>query len=58
MYSFTLSVMGLYVISLYRGIGLLGGLFHSTSTTQVFQIFIFGISSVIILLTSFYPRKV
>ena len=57
-YCFLLSVLGLYLVSLYRGIGLLGGLFHTTSTTQVFQIFIFFVSSSIILLTSFYPRKV
>ena len=57
-YSFLLSVLGLYIVSLYRGIGLMGGLFHTTSTTQVFQIFIFFISSAILLLTSFYPRKV
>ena len=57
-YCFFLGVLGLYLVPLYRGIGLLGGLFHTTGTTQVFQIFIFFISSIIILLTSFYPRKV
>jgi NADH-ubiquinone oxidoreductase chain 2 len=41
-----------------KGIGIFGGLFHSTCTTNVFHIFIFLISSVILLLTSFYPRKV
>ena len=51
-------MLGLYLVSLYRGVGLLGGLFHTTSTTQIFQIFIFFISSSIVLLTSFYPRKV
>ena len=43
---------------LHRDVGLLEGLFHTSGTTQVFQIFIFLISSIIILLTSFYPRKV
>ena len=43
---------------LNTGIGLFGGLFHSTSTTNVFHIFILLISSIILLLTSFYPRKV
>jgi len=43
---------------LNKGIGIFGGLFHSTCTTSVFHIFILLISSVILLLTSFYPRKV
>lgn len=40
------------------GIGLFGGLFHTTSTTQIFHIFIFLISAAILQLTGFYPRKV
>ena len=48
----------LYIPSLGRGIGLFGGLFHATSITQIFHIFIIIISSIIIQLTSFYPRKV
>lgn len=40
------------------GIGLYGGLFHATPITQVFHIFIFFISAIILLLTAFYPRKV
>jgi len=43
---------------LNKGIGLLGGLFHNTATTYSFHIFIFLITSVILILTSFYPRKV
>ena len=43
---------------LNKGIGIYGGLFHSTSTTNVFHIFILIMSSVILLLTAFYPRKV
>jgi len=43
---------------LNKGIGIFGGLFHTTSITTSFHIFIFIISSVILLLTSFYPRKV
>lgn len=43
---------------LNKGIGIYGGLFHSTSTTSFFHIFILLISSVILLLTAFYPRKV
>lgn len=41
-----------------KGIGLFGGLFHATSTTQIFQMFIFLISAAILQLTSFYSRKV
>ena len=41
-----------------KGVGLFGGLFHATSTTQVMQIFIFLISAAILQLTGFYPRKV
>ena len=48
----------LYFLFLNKGIGIYGGLFHSTSTTSVFQLFILLVSSVILLLTAFYPRKV
>lgn len=48
--------MSLSVIS--KGIGLHGGLLHITSITQVFHIFVFFISILILQLTSFYPRKV
>ena len=48
----------LYLISLGRGIGLFGGLFHATAITQVFQVFIYIISAVILQLTAFYPRRV
>jgi NADH-ubiquinone oxidoreductase chain 2 len=53
-----ISYDNLYFLFLNKGIGIFGGLFHSTSTTAVFHIFILSISSVILLLTSFYPRKV
>ena len=49
---------GLNFLFLNKGIGIYGGLFHSTSTTNVFHIFILIMSSVILLLTAFYPRKV
>jgi NADH-ubiquinone oxidoreductase chain 2 len=39
-------------------IGLYSGLFHMTSITQVFHIFIFLLSTVILQLTAFYPRRV
>ena len=41
-----------------KGIGLYGGLFHATPITQVFHIFIFFISAIILQLTAFYSRKI
>ena len=41
-----------------KGIGLYGGLFHATPITQVFHIFIFFVSAIILQLTAFYSRKV
>ena len=43
---------------LSKGIGLHGGLLHITNITQIFHIFLFFISMLILQLTSFYPRKV
>ena len=43
---------------LNNGIGLFGVLFHTTCTTNVFHIFILLVTSIILVLTSFYPRKV
>jgi len=58
LYSATLALITLYITNLDRGIGLYGGLFHATSTTEIFHIFIFIISALILQLTAFYPRKV
>jgi NADH-ubiquinone oxidoreductase chain 2 len=41
-----------------KGVAIHGGLLHITSITQIFHIFIFLISILILQLTSFYPRKV
>jgi NADH-ubiquinone oxidoreductase chain 2 len=57
-FSISIAFKNLYLLFLSRGIGLFGGLFHTTSITNFFHIFIFLISSIILLLTSFYPRKV
>lgn len=43
---------------LSKGIGLHGGLLHITNITQIFHIFVFFISILILQLTSFYPGKV
>ena len=42
---------------LENGIGLFGGLFHATCITNVFHIFILLLSSIILVLTAFYPRN-
>jgi NADH-ubiquinone oxidoreductase chain 2 len=46
------------IYSLSNGIGLFGGLFHITTTSHTFQIFMFIITIIILQLTGFYPRKV
>ena len=48
--------VSLSVIS--NSLGLHGGLLHITNITQIFHIFIFILSILILQLTSFYPRKV
>ena len=58
LYSSLIALATLYFAYLDRGIGLYGGLFHATSTTHIFHIFIFLISAAILQLTGFYPRKV
>lgn len=55
-YSILHDLTSLHIIN--KGIGLHGGLLHITSTTQIFHIFIFILSIIILQLTSFYPRKV
>jgi len=42
---------------LEKGIGLFGGLFHATCITNIFHIFILLLSSIILVLTAFYPRN-
>jgi len=53
-----LPMTDLFVLSLGKAIGLYGGLFHVQAFTHSFHIFILLISAVIIVLTTFYPRKV
>jgi NADH-ubiquinone oxidoreductase chain 2 len=55
-YSIFHEMGGLFLVS--KGIGVHGGLFQVTSITQIFHIFIFLISILVLQLTSFYPRKV
>ncbi len=58
LYSSLITINSLYFNYLGTGIGLYGGLFHATSITHIFHIFIFFISAIILQLTGFYPRKV
>lgn len=53
-----ITLESLNLITLGKGVGLYGGLFHATSISHIFQMFIFLISAVILQLTGFYPRKV
>ena len=53
-----IALNNLYLKPLEGGIGIYGGLFHVSGYTHTFNIFIFLISSVILILTAFYPRKV
>jgi NADH-ubiquinone oxidoreductase chain 2 len=56
-YSFILAIFSLLINNSFKGIGLFGGLFHVTSITHIFHIFIFLVSIVILQLTAFYPRR-
>ncbi len=53
-----LAYNNLFFLSLDKGIGIFGGLFLITVFTQIFNIFIFLLTGLILTLTSFYPRKV
>jgi NADH-ubiquinone oxidoreductase chain 2 len=55
--SFILGLKSLNLVSLNTGIGLFGGLFHTTATTNTFHVFIIFISFIVLQLTSFYSRK-
>jgi NADH-ubiquinone oxidoreductase chain 2 len=58
LYSAILGFNSLYVTSLNTGIGIYGGLFHSTAITQSFVVFICILGIIILQLTSFYPRRI
>jgi len=55
-YAILQDIAGLAIIS--KGISLHGGLLYITNITQIFHIFIFFISILILLLTSFHPTKI
>lgn len=56
-YSLLFALTSFHITYLEKGIGLYGGLFNITAINQSFQIFIFIISLLILLMTAFYPRK-
>jgi NADH-ubiquinone oxidoreductase chain 2 len=56
--SFLLAIESLYILSLEKGISLYGGLFSVNTNIQIFHLFIYIISAIILQLTAFYPRKI
>ena len=56
LYCFLQEVVSLSLVN--KGIGIHGGLLHVTNVTQIFHIFVFILSILILQLTSFFPRKV
>ena len=53
-----LAFNNLHVKGLGEGIGIYGGLFNVSVFSQTLNIFIFLITSLILTLTAFYPRKI
>jgi len=47
-----------YISFIDKGIALFGGLFHISSLTEVFHLFVLFLTIIILTLTGFYPRKV
>src|ERR1035438_10871861 len=56
-YSLISTMSSFHITYLEKGIGLYGGLFNVSCITHNFQIFIFIICGIILLMTAFYPRK-
>jgi NADH-ubiquinone oxidoreductase chain 2 len=55
--SFVLCLNSFYVELHDKGLGLFGGLYHTTALTQMFHIFIILVTGLILQLSGFYPRK-
>jgi NADH-ubiquinone oxidoreductase chain 2 len=53
-----LNIEYLHILYVEKGISLYGGIFHITPNTQIFYIFMYIISAIILQLTAFYPRKI
>ena len=56
-YCICATLMSFHITYLQQGIGLFGGLFNATCITHSFQLFIFIITGLILLMTAFFPRK-
>jgi NADH-ubiquinone oxidoreductase chain 2 len=56
-YCISATLMSFHITYLQQGIGLFGGLFNATCITHSFQLFIFIITGLILLMTAFFPRK-
>jgi len=57
LYSGIICYDSLNIISLDTGIGIYGGLFHSTSITHSFALFLCIIGAIVLQLTAYYPRR-
>src|SRR5215469_7471420 len=57
-YCFILLIFDLNLIFVDKGLSLFGGLIYCKSHSQIFSLFIVFLSLVILILTSFYPRKI
>lgn len=55
---FLLCINTFYLNFYDKGIGVYSGLLQTTATTHTFHLFAIGITAIILLLNSFYPRKV
>jgi NADH-ubiquinone oxidoreductase chain 2 len=58
----SVGILDLYLSTVFKaldkGVGLYNGLFFATSTSSVFQIFIYILCIIILQLTAFFPRKI
>jgi NADH-ubiquinone oxidoreductase chain 2 len=57
-YCFILLIFDLNLIFVERGLSLFGGLIYCKGHNQIFALFIIFLSLIILILTSFYPRKI
>ena len=57
LFSSFIALNNLYIKPLEKGIGIYGGLFHVNTFTQSFNMFVFVVGAIILILTAFYPGK-
>lgn len=57
-FSSYIAYTNLYIVPLEKSVGLYGGFFYISVFSQSFNLFIFVIGAIIMILTSFYPRKI